>query len=415
MLFEGRRPWHEAKAQPIIDHRNAAGGKGEALAIGAGDIFPGGRRLEQHIHLMGELFAERVQLALAEGTEQVAGEDDVLALTPRQPLPDQMLRSRLHRLPHLQAEAAAEIASDEASGWKPDDLPFDIRHRRTMTYNLSEGADAKTKQTAAKMLARNLADALRANLGQYIESRDAARDIEGVAAKPDNPSVWASAGATLEHNDSLGRGHKSSVTLPDCPRGYIRIIPASWKNRVPLVHEIANVGDDAIVWPPSGGTGSGNYGVCEEGFVRYWWTGTDADGRAEARNVAMFFDETGEFWLLHGTAIREGRHGAALAFQVLIDGWARAMDKLRHARPLGASPMRKVEAGLVGVRGVTWPGQWQFEAPPARKDRCIAVRQHRDWGNEARIGFLTDAYNKVRDLFGFPRASPEDTNKLLSR
>lgn len=50
----------------------------------------------------------------------------------------------------------------------------------------------------------------------------------------------------------------------------------------------------------------------------------------------------------------------------------------------------------------------------ARKDRCVAVRQNRDWSEEARLGFLTDAYNKVRDLYGFPRAAPEDTRKLLS-
>jgi hypothetical protein len=30
------------------------------------------------------------------------------------------------------------------------------------------------------------------------------------------------------------------------------------------------------------------------------------------------------------------------------------------------------------------------------------------------LGFLTDAYNKVRDLYGLPRAAPEDTRKLLA-
>lgn len=308
------------------------------------------------------------------------------------------------------------VVLNEASGWKPDDLPFDIRHRRAMTYKLPEDADSKTRQAASKALARNLADALRANLGQYIETKDASEAVVGVAAKPDNPSIWASAGPAIEHNDSFGHSHKTSVVLPDCPRGYIRIIPAGWKDGVPSVHDMNNVGDDAILWAPSDGAGSGNFGVCEEGLVRYWYTGKDSDGQIEARNVAMFFDETGEFWLLHGTAIREGQHGAALGVQALVDGWARAMNKgFALLDRFGASPIRKVEAGLVGVRGVTWPGQWQSESPPARKDRCVAARQHRDWSEEAGIGFLTDAYNKVRDLFGYPRAAPEDTRKLLSR
>lgn len=130
----------------------------------------------------------------------------------------------------------------------------------------------------------------------------------------------------------------------------------------------------------------------------------------------MFFDETGEFWILHGNAINEGRRGnAVLAVQPLVDGWARSINKafVLFDR-FGATPVRKVEAGLIGVRDVRWPGQWESESPPARKDRSVLVRQNRNWSEEARLGFLTDAYNKVRDLYGFPHASPEDTKKLLS-
>ncbi|MER8417820.1 hypothetical protein [Mesorhizobium sp. M1329] len=72
----------------------------------------------------------------------------------------------------------------------------------------------------------------------------------------------------------------------------------------------------------------------------------------------------------------------------LIQFWARAMDK-RFAMldRYGASPVRKIEAGLTGVRDVRWPGQWQTGSPPARKDRCVAVRQNRDWSEEARLAF----------------------------
>jgi len=304
---------------------------------------------------------------------------------------------------------------NEASGFKPDDLPFDIRHRRAMTYNLSDDADAKTRQGAAKILVRNLADALRSNLGQYIETQAVAQSITGVAAKEGNPSIWASAGTELEHNDSLGRGHTTTVMLPDCPRGYIRIIPAGWNNGVPALHDIKYVGDGQVVWPPSDGASSGNYGACEEGFVHYMATGTDDQGRGETRNVAMFFDKTGEFWILHGTAIRHGRHGASLGVPALVRGWASATNRsFALLDRFGASPVRKVEAGLNGVRGVRWPGPWETESPPARKDSCVLVRQQRDWSGEARLAFLTDAYNQVRDLYGFPRASAEDTAKLIS-
>jgi hypothetical protein len=41
------------------------------------------------------------------------------------------------------------------------------------------------------------------------------------------------------------------------------------------------------------------------------------------------------------------------------------------------------------------------------------VRRQRDWGEEAQLLFLTYAYDKVRDLFGFPRASEDDTRELI--
>lgn len=300
-----------------------------------------------------------------------------------------------------------------ASGYKPDDLPFDIRHRRAMTYKLEEGAAPKDRKAAHKALVRDLTAALRTNLGEHIEEEAASKAIEGVPAEPDNPSIWASAGDTLEHNDTLGVGHRTSVMLPDCPRGYIRIIPAGWRNGAPSVNDIARLRDDAALWPQKEGTSSGDFGVCEQGYVRYWNTGDDSQGRTESRNVAMFFDTTGEFWVLHGKAIAEGSKGPVLRIDSLIQGWANAL-KNAHAilDRLGANSARKVEAGLVGVRGVRWPGTFEHQSPPARKDRCVLIRQQRDWSEEAQLAFLTDAYNQVRDLFGFARVDPEDTKKV---
>ena len=37
-----------------------------------------------------------------------------------------------------------------SAGWTPDDLPFDIRHRRAMTYDLPETADTPTIKAVKK-------------------------------------------------------------------------------------------------------------------------------------------------------------------------------------------------------------------------------------------------------------------------
>jgi hypothetical protein len=304
---------------------------------------------------------------------------------------------------------------NEASGWKPDDLPFDIRHRRALTYTLAEEAEGKARQAAKRDLVRALTGALRANLGEHIETQAATRPIEGVPVKPDNRSIWASAGDKFEHNDSMGRGRRTSVALPNCPRGYIRIVPAGWTNGVPSVNDIARLGDAAAVWPALEGGGSGDFGMCDEGFVRYWMTGKGADGQTESRNVAMFFDGTGEFWLLHGTAVGDHSRGATLRDVSLMRGWKTAM-KLAFAvlDRFGAQRARRVEVGLVGMRGVRWHGEWESDSPSARKDGCVIERQRRDWNEEAQLDFLTEANNLMRDLFGLPRSAREDVAKLLA-
>ncbi|MFZ5780409.1 MAG: hypothetical protein ACOY4R_09455 [Pseudomonadota bacterium] len=318
--------------------------------------------------------------------------------------------------------AASELGPDriivvlnEASGYTPDNLPFDMRGRRTMTYNLPANADKKGKADAQKRLTRDLVEALKTNLGQVAEEQASAQETKGVPAKPDNPSIWSTASDRIEHNDSFGEGHQDSVRLIDGPRAYIRIIPSGWKNGPPSVSDIARLPDGTAVPAPSrGSNGSGSFGVCEEGFVRYWYTGNnERDGRATG-NVAMFFDQTGEFWIIHGTVVSKGNHGAVLAVEPLVYTWELS---LRHAMGVlsrfGAFPARRVEAGLHDVKGVRWPGRFNFESPPARKNSCRYECKQREWGEVARLNFVTDAYNKVRDLFGFAHASPEDVKKML--
>jgi hypothetical protein len=206
-------------------------------------------------------------------------------------------------------------------------------------------------------------------------------------------------------------------TQPKCARGYIRIIPAGWSGSIPSVNDIAKYeGNGNQVWPQAEGSSSGDYGTCKEGFVRYWLTGETQDDRNETRNVAMYFDETGEFWILHGMAIGEGAKGQTLYVASLMKGWAKATrTALTVHKHFNALPVIRIEAGLVGVEGVRWPGQFNYQSPSARKDRCLIQRQQRDWSYEAQLSFLTDAYNKIRDLYGLDRASVDAVRELIGQ
>jgi hypothetical protein len=303
-----------------------------------------------------------------------------------------------------------------ADGWGAEDLPFDIRHRRALLYNLPEGADRATLKTVRNRLVEELTGAIRTNLKNHLEQVAGAQLITGVPAKVGEPSLWDGAGSTFTHHDSFGRDHATTVVLPAAPRGYIRVIPSGWSNRPPTVDEIAQLHDRLAVQPQAEGTSSGNFGATEQGYVRYWLTGKDDEDRYEAANVAMYFEDTGEFWVLHGTAIGATHSRTVLRYASLIGGWSKV---LRRANAVfdrfGAYPLRRVELGLTGISGVRWPGSYQTDSPPARRPVFVIERQGRNWGSVDQYAILDEALAGLRNLFALQKPSPVELRQILAQ
>ncbi|MEZ5901229.1 MAG: hypothetical protein R3D51_17245 [Hyphomicrobiaceae bacterium] len=298
-----------------------------------------------------------------------------------------------------------------AGGWTIDDRPFDIKQRRTIVFTLPEDAKPEEAAKVRKQLIKDFAGALKTNLSAQLEARAADNPIKGVEANPDDASIWATAKPTLTYFDDRGQ---HSVLLEEGPRGYLRIIPAAWKNGPPSVVDIKELPDHEKIWPPSTGGSSGDLGTCEEGFLNLWFTGKDG-AEFTTGNVACYFDETGEFWLLHGTAIHTTSNGRFLAINSLMIGWQSA---LRAATSIfdkfGALPTRRVEFGISGLSGCRWPGNGSFDQPIARKPRFRWECQRRVWTEAAQLEVITDAYNGVRDIFSLAKADLAATKAVLA-
>ena len=302
-----------------------------------------------------------------------------------------------------------------ADGFTPDDLPFDIRQRRALTYSLGENADAKTKKAAKLSLKNALVGALRRNLEDSLDELAAGTAPEGVAANQSDPSIWEGAGRTISFLDSFGHEGKSYFKLAPPPRAYLRLIPASWSRGIPRVTEIGALQSAYAIQPSLSGVRDGDFGACEEGFVRCWFTGPQSEKPREAGNVAMYFDATGELWTLDSTAFHEAKGNKYLNFHGLATGWA---DALRAANAafdlLGAHSSRRVEFGIVGMDGVRWPGGVLSQSPPTRKNWFIFERVQRKWDTQAQHALLTEAIDGLRDLFGLPPAPAGQTAKLAA-
>ena len=91
------------------------------------------------------------------------------------------------------------LVSNSAYGSRPEDLPFDLRHRRgPITFNLPEGATAEVKRAATKQLTKDLGAALAASFGHAIEERTAEIEFPAHPAQPDDRAVWFAKGEPIK-------------------------------------------------------------------------------------------------------------------------------------------------------------------------------------------------------------------------
>jgi len=303
-----------------------------------------------------------------------------------------------------------------ASGAKVEDLPFDIRQRRVVTFVLAENADRKSRAAERSKLVNELKEALQINLEERADDIAAASTITGVAAKSDNHSIWSSAGDTLTHNDGFGGAKREKVAMPDVPRAYMRIIPAGWKKGVPSVSDVAKLQHSEAVDAPSDSARDGNFGATEEGFVRYWITDWSDAHEASSTNMTMFFEDTGEFWMLHGSVIAQHQGQLLLRDHPMLGQWSQMLRKATVVMDrFQAQKIRRVEAGLFGIKDLQWFSEWQGDRTPSRRNDTQEARQNADWSAEAQLTFLTTAYNRVRNLFALERSTEAEVTRILQQ
>lgn len=301
-----------------------------------------------------------------------------------------------------------------ASGAEVEDLPFDIRQRRIITFVLNEGAEKATRKAVQTKLTRELKEALRINLENRSEELAAATAVSGVAAKQDDPSIWASAADVLRHNDAFGRGRPQEVRIPQVGRSYMRVIPAGWKQRLPSIADIAHLGQALTVDAPSDSARDGDFGATAEGFVRYWITGPHGESPASSTNITMYFEDTGEFWMLHGSVIVDHRGHRLLRDHMMLGQWSSTLRRaLKVMDKFGARETRRIEAGLFGVTDIKWFAEWEGDRPYSRRNAVLEVRQSRDWDDAAQLTFLTDTYNRVKNLFALERSTEAEVARIL--
>lgn len=302
-----------------------------------------------------------------------------------------------------------------ADGWKVEQLPFDIRHRRVLRYALADSDDRTARERVKKRLVEDLTDAIKVILDEHLDEKAQATPAVGVAAKEDEPSIWAGGEAGFKHLDSMQSNSWREVAIPAGARAYLRVIPTGWKAKPPTAAKVRsldiNKAPHAFFW-----TGSSGSGITKDGFVRYWIASMPG-APAEAEDVSMYFETTGEFWILHGSAVKEV-YGPRRLLNLagVFNGWATALRRVHWLFDhVGALSARRVEVGFTGMENVRFPGGWHIgNDRPARRDTLKFDQTHRGWSMpEVQERFLVAAFDEVFSLFGLDLRSPEEKMKFV--
>lgn len=296
-----------------------------------------------------------------------------------------------------------------ADGYRVEDLPFDIRNRRVVTYELKDDATPAQIAKEQKALAGILASALTTNLSARIRETSSTVLITGQAAHPDDFSVWNHEGHFTVQNF---RGQNHEIYIPTEPRAFLRIIPVGWNKSIPTPDDIENMKGEHALWPPIMNSGGADSNHCGEGYARYVFTGEM--GSSIAGSVVMYFDDNGEFWMIFGNAYWDAPAGRAVALGAVVSGWKRFLAKANIALDaLGAKRLRRVELGMTELKNVkfwrTTNKSVQSLKPYVRHDD-----QKPEWSPEVQQVFLMQALAKVHAAFAMPPPTDADLQRYLA-
>lgn len=312
-----------------------------------------------------------------------------------------------HALTSLGRERIILVAN-KAYGGKPEDLPFDLRHRRApITYTLAEGATTSERNKAKDALAKALAGALSLSLGKVIEDTAKQTKFPAMAARENDRSTWVPVRETIQHHDFFHNASTEVWKVLEEPRFYMRVIPSNYasKKTPREIHDMgANSGLQRMDPWQSGDGGVNSLGVVLVGFIP----------ERTASSVTQWFKETGEVWAFncHASFQQNASSPRLLSYGVIPKSWRRHLDAtLRFMKSLGVTGPLLVEAGVTGLAQVKWGAEFGRQYTSLAEEIHLE-RAEAKWDDNTQHQFLTEAFNLLRDAYNQPRLTVEQFLEL---
>lgn len=288
------------------------------------------------------------------------------------------------------------LVANSAYGAGPENLPFDLRHRRApITFNLSEAARKDDRIREQRDLVKKLKPALAGCLGRVIEQKSAELEFPGHPSRPGERSIWLPAGARIEHLGDFGRKYEWEV--PDTTRFYMRFRPAKKGNTLSSVQVKAR---HPFYAPEPWKNGNG--GVNKDGVVAVGYF-----GEKEFTGAAQWFKDTGELWAFNNIVTMERSGALLLAWGDFLRNAMRYLDStLQFLAETGVTGPIMIEAGVTGLEGVLWPGE-NGGTYSGLSNEAYFVQVSSTWVAEERYQFIANTLSAIAETYGRPAITVE--------
>lgn len=293
---------------------------------------------------------------------------------------------------------------------RPEDLPFDMRHRRgPISYSLAAGATTVELRTVRADLSRRIEERLRASL--EVVPAPPPTTIPWHERDEKEPSIWRDGSAPLVVN----RGHIDGTTrmsMEGAPRGYARLIPHRWS---PAPEALSILEGNTTHLIPLGRTSGINWGPTRGGFLAYR-SSERIEEAGLTPTATRWFQRTGELWGVAASFFTEHEGSYVFAPGYAAAQWSTWMEHaLRICPVLGGAGPFNLEIGLDGLAGTVWPDQqWGRRAEiEALEDRVQHEFVLSGNGKDEIAEAISVAFVKVTGAYGLSPMSPERFAELL--
>jgi len=292
----------------------------------------------------------------------------------------------------------------------PEDLPFDLRHRRgPIGFSLPAGAEKAELRQVREALARDLSEALKAILSSAVPAlpSEAAWQPE----EDGKTGVWVGNAGGLPVNH--GGSDPGRITVEAASFAYARLLPSKWS----VVPDAVRILEHAPQSPiPLGRFGNLNWGPTTGGFLAYRCNDS-VEETGVTKTATRWYRSTGEMWGIDASFIRDEAEYPTYSEVYAAERWLAWLNhSLVLCRATGGDFPVSVRLGIEHLDGAHWAKSYHGFSTPQALEQNVAYEFELATAEDRIIReHVRTALNRVRDAFGLAHISQADFASLANR